>query len=410
MSAFSRNVPLLALCQALLVTGMSFLVSTSVLVGYNLAIDKSYATLPFASQLVATMLTSIPAAMLMKKVGRRTAFLFATFFGMAGGALCTYAILDNNFGLFMFGSILLGVFTGFGNYYRFTAADIVDDTHKSRAISYVLAGGVIAAVIGPNMANLTRELIPQALFAGGYAIIISLYVFSFVLLLFLKLPVTGNTAQIGSDTGRPVKDIILQPKFIIAVLCGMLGYGVMSLVMTATPLAMQHQNHAFGETAFVIQWHVLGMFAPAFITGHLIQRFGLFAIMLLGVIFGMLCVVINLTGSSVTHFWIALLLLGISWNFLFIGATTLLTDTYRPEETFKTQALNDFIVFTTVAATSFSAGILQHRYGWEVVNYGAIPALIIILASLVWLYRITGAEEMNYSNNLLQDVANQSEQ
>lgn len=263
MNPFTRNIPLLALCQALLMIGMSFIVTTSVLVGYSLATDKLYATLPFASQLIATMLTSMPAAMLMKQIGRKHAFMFATLFGMTGGTLCTYAILESSFELFVSGSILLGVFTGFGNFFRFTAADIVDKEHKSRAIAFVLTGGVIAAIIGPNMARLTRELIPQALFAGGYATIISLYVFSLILLLFLKLPESTENSQTSSNTGRPLRIIMRQPKFIIALLCGMLGYGVMSLVMTATPLAMQHHTHPFSDTAFVIQWHVLGMFAPA---------------------------------------------------------------------------------------------------------------------------------------------------
>lgn len=385
MSTFSRNVPLLAVSQALMMSSNTLLVTTSALVGFALANDKAYATLPFALQLIATMFTSFPAALLMKKTGRKHGFMLATFLGMLGGSLCTLGILHRHFALFAFGGILLGMFNGFGNYYRFTAADIVDTENKSRAISLVLAGGVIAAVIGPNLANLTRDVIPQATFAGSFAAIIGLYVLSLLVLSFLKLPAVVTVDQTTTKTGRRLRQIVRQPKYIVAVICGMFGYGVMALVMTATPLAMHIHAYPFADTSFVIQWHVLGMYVPSFFTGHLIHRFGSIRIMLLGALAGLACVAINLTGTSVTHFWFALTLLGISWNFLFIGATTLLTETYEREETFKAQAVNEFIVFSTVAASSLSAGALQHLLGWQAVNLGAIMPLILIMASLIWL-------------------------
>ena len=202
---------------------------------------------------------------------------------------------------------------------------------------------------------------------------------------FLKLPPKPLTTDISSAaTGRPLKVIAVQPMFIVAVICGMLGYGVMTLAMTATPLAMHHYAHPFPKTSFVIQWHVLGMFAPAFITGHLIYRYGVLNIMLAGAVLGVACLAVNLAGTSIFHFWAALLLLGISWNFLFIGATTLLTETYRPEERAKAQALNDFAVFTTVALSSLSAGAIQSRYGWQSVNMGLIPMLAVILVCILW--------------------------
>ena len=302
------------------------------------------------------------------------------------------------------------MFNGFGNYYRFTAADIVDSQHKSRAISLVLAGGVIAAIVGPNLANLTRDVISQASFAGSYAAIIGLYILSFVVLSFLKLPATSVHKQSNKDTGRPLRQIVTQPKYIVAVICGMLGYGVMSLVMTATPLAMQVHAYPFADTSFVIQWHVLGMYVPSFFTGHLIHRFGNLRIMLLGALAGLACVAINLTGTSVTHFWIALSCLGVSWNFLFIGATSLLTETYQREETFKAQAVNEFTVFSTVAAASLSAGALQHLFGWAAVNMGAIAPLLIIMASLLWLYNRPQALESVLSQQDLEKVLTQSEQ
>ena len=408
-SSYKRNVPILALCQALFMSGTSLIVATTALVGFALSIDKSYASLPFALQLVATMLTSIPAAMLMARIGRKASFLVGVVIAMIGATVATIAILQHQFVLFIIGSMLLGVFSGFANYYRFTAADNVDKEHKSRAISYVLAGGVLAAVIGPNLASYTRDVISDAAFAGSYASIIVLYILSFVLLGFLKLPQHPKLTSQPSGSGRPIGIIVRQPRFIIAVICGMLGYAVMALVMTATPLAMHHHEHIYADTTFVIQWHVLGMFAPSFFTGHLIQRFGLLRIMLTGAVLGLACVIINLNGTTVTHFWLALFLLGLSWNFLFIGATTLLTETYKPEERFKAQAFNDFIVFSMVSTASLSAGILQHHYGWESVNIGAIPAIAVILLSLAWLYRLDHNPVMDIDDDVLDEVVTHNE-
>jgi MFS family permease len=363
----------------------TLVVSTSALVGYTLAEDKSYATLPYALQLIATMLTSLPAAVLMRKTGRKYGFMLATSLGVGGGSLCALGILHGQFVLFTIGGMLVGMFNGFGNYYRFTAADAVDTQHKSRAIALVLAGGVIAAIVGPNLANLTRDAITNATFAGSYAAIIVLYMLSLLVLSFLKLPEAGSVAAIIGSGSRVLREIVRQPKYIVAVICGMFGYGVMSLVMTATPLAMHHHAYPFADTSFVIQWHVLGMYVPSFFTGQLIQRFGLFRIMVSGVLFGVACIAINLSGTTVAHFWVALACLGVSWNFLFIGATTMLTETYTSSEKFKAQAVNEFIVFSTVAASSLSAGALQHLLGWQAVNLAAIAPLIIILMSLIWL-------------------------
>ena len=408
-NSFKRNIPILALCQALFMSGTSLMVATTALVGFALADDKVYASLPFTLQLVATMLTSIPAGMLMAKIGRKKTFLMATIVAMFGAATCAFAVVEQNFLLFILGSVCIGIFSGFANFYRFTAADSVDKDHKSRAISYVLAGGILAAIIGPNLANITREMITGAAFAGSYASIIILYVLSFILLNFLDLPHHLQQASINLDKNRPLSVIARQPRFIIAVICGMLGYATMTLVMTATPLAMQHHQHIYADTAFVIQWHVLGMFAPSFFTGSLIKRFGLLPIMFFGAILGLTSIFINLLGTTVNHFWLALLLLGISWNFLFIGATTLLTETYDEDERFKTQALNDFLVFSVVATASLSAGILHHKYGWQFVNYMAIPAIIVILINLVWLYKINQTIDIEPNSEMLDNATNTAE-
>jgi len=388
-------------------SGTSLVVATSALVGFSLATDKTYASLAFASMLLATMFTSIPAAMLMERIGRKAAFLIAVCIALAGAIICSIAILQHLFSLYILGSILLGIFSGFANYYRFTAADNVDNEHKSRAISYVLAGGVLAAIIGPNLANYTRDVFSDAAFAGSYASMIVLYLLSFLLLLRLDLPHQYDpVVSRQNKSGRPMMVIALQPRFIIAVICATLGYAIMSLVMTATPLAMHHHTHPFSDTSFVIQWHVLGMFVPSFFTGSLIRRFGILPVLLSGALASLACVIINLNGTTVLHFWSALLLLGIGWNFLFIGATTLLTETYAQEERFKAQATNDFIVFSVVSSASLSAGVLQHQYGWQLVNYAAIPAIIIILISLALLYKISHSGGINSDKEALQDAAN----
>jgi MFS family permease len=351
-----------------------------------LAEEKSLATLPLAAQFIAIMLTSIPASLLMDRIGRKPAFMLVTFVGMSAGALAAWAIMSHSFWLFVCATALVGVFNGFGNYYRFAAADAVAEPLKSRAISWVMVGGVIAAFIGPNLANYTRDLIAGAPFAGSFASLIVIYLLSMLTVSSLKLPHRFHDMQEhDAARQRPLGEIMRQPKFVVAVICAMFGYGVMSLVMTATPLAMDHHHHHFDDTAFVIQWHVLAMFAPSFFTGELIRRFGVNRIMATGALLGLICVALNLAGTTVAHFWWALVALGISWNFLFIGGTTLLTETYAQAERAKVQAANDFIIFTTVALSSLSAGYLQYRLGWQAVNWGVVPLLLLILASIAWL-------------------------
>lgn len=388
MNPFYRNIPILAFGQAMMLSATSLMITSSALVGYALAEDKSLATLPLAVGFVAVMLTSIPAAWLMHHIGRKHGFMLATLFGMSGGALATWSILNGEFWGFVIAAWLTGMYNGFGNYYRFTAADTVAAPLKSRAISFIMAGGVIAAFVGPNLANTSRDWISGAEFAGSYAAIIVLYLLTTAALSFLRLPREADDQNNPGPPPRPLLQIVRQPRYIIALVCGTLGYGVMSLVMTATPLAMDQHAHPFGQTAFVIQWHVLGMFAPSFFTGFLIERFGLRNVLRIGVLFGFACVAVNLGGTSVWHFWAALFLLGLSWNFLFIGATSLLTQTYTQAEKARTQASNDFAVFTTVTLSSLSAGALQHKLGWEMVNLGVLPLLAIVWVAIVALGNI----------------------
>ena len=381
MNGMKRNVLLLAACQAMLMTGGSLLIATSALVGYRLAPDKALATLPLAMQMLASMLTSIPASLLMQRIGRRAGFLLGSTIGIAGAGLATYAIVTGNFVVFTLGAAVSGMFAGFGNYYRFAAADVATADYRGTAISYVMAGGVVAAFIGPNLAHWTSAWL-VAPFAGSYLALAGILVLSFATQLFLDIPRPPRETRGG---GRALGAIARQPVFIVAAIGGMLGYGIMALVMTATPLAMHEHHYAFGDTAFVIEWHVLGMFAPSFFTGHLIRRFGVLQVMLAGGVLSAVCVMVNLAGTGLAHFWLALFLLGVGWNFLFIGATTLLTETYAPEEKAKTQALNDFLVFSMVTLAALSAGTLQHHLGWRAVNYGVIPLIAVTLVAVTWL-------------------------
>ena len=389
-----RAVYLLALCQALMMSSTSLMMTVSALVGYALATDKSLATLPLSLQFLGLMLTTVPASMLMGKVGRRVSFIIGAFFGITAGIIAVWSITTHQFWWFAVAAFLVGIFNGFGTYYRFAAVDVADEYNRPKAISYVMAGGVIAAFIGPNLANLGKTLFSDIEFAGAFVFVIAFYSVVLVIMFFIKLPPATPT-HIETQVTRPLTQIMTQPTFIVAVISGMFGYAVMSYLMTATPLAMKHHAHLFNDTAFVIEWHVLAMFAPSFFTGNLIQKFGVLNILLTGVLLGVFAVAINLMGQTVWHFWFALVSLGISWNFLFIGATDLLTEAYHPSEKSKAQGLNDFLVFTMVTIASLSAGMFQYKYGWRIVNLGALPPLIIILMSIVWLKRIPKAERIS---------------
>ncbi|MGB1311917.1 MAG: MFS transporter, partial [Leucothrix sp.] len=314
------SVYLLAVCQALMMSTSSLLIVVAALVGLSLAEDKSLATLPLSLQFLALMLTSIPASFIMQRWGRKAGFYLASVIGLSGGLLAIWAILNGNFWAFAAATACVGIFNGFGHYFRFAAVDIADASIKSKAISYVMAGGVIAAFIGPNLAKLGKPLFESSIYAGAYVYVALIYMLMMVVLYFIRLPAAEVVTT--QQKTRSVFELFKQAKFLVAVICSMFGYAVMSLVMTATPLAMKHHAHLLDDTAFVIQWHVLGMFAPSFFTGSLIKRFGITNVLLAGVIFAYAAVTTNLLGTSVWHFWVGLVLLGLSWNFLFIGGTT----------------------------------------------------------------------------------------
>ncbi len=364
-------------------TGSIVLFTTAALIGSTLATDKSLATLPLAILQLATMLTTIPAALILKRWGGR-GFVIGVLVGLAGAGLGIYAVFTGSFVLFSIATLLYGIFNGFVGYYRFAAADVATEAFRSRAISFVIAGGIIAAILGPELATWTKDWLP-ATFAGGLVAIALLQILTLLLLVWVDLPPLSQ--QKYHEAGRGLGAIVQQPVFIVAVLGSMIGYGVMALLMTATPLAMVAVQHPFRTAASVIQWHVLGMFAPSLGTGYLIARFGVLRIILVGIVLNGLCIAINLAGTDAPYFFAALLLLGIGWNFMFIGSTTLLTEAYTPAERAKTQATHDFLMFSFVAFTTFLSGRLLNDWGWATVNYTGLALIAVVLVAVLYFWQ-----------------------
>ncbi|HEX9461162.1 MAG TPA: MFS transporter [Alphaproteobacteria bacterium] len=378
-----RNVLLLALSQGLFMIGTSTMIAEAAIVGFNLASDKSLATLPVALQQVAVVLTQIPANLLMRRIGRRWGYTLGAGFGIVGTAIATLGVLWASFLLFCIGTALNGVYNGFGQSYRFAAVDGSTDKWRSKAISYTLAGGVIAAVLGPELAKYTKDLMAPVMFAGSFAALILVAILAMIVLQFIDIPRPTSAEQ--RDTGRPLLEILRQPVAAVAILSGMIGYGTMTFLMTVTPLAMIACSYPFESAAFVIQWHVLGMFVPSFFTGTLINRFGVLNVITCGLVILAACLAVNLSGTAVAQFWLGLFLLGIGWNFTYVGATTLLTQVYRPAEKAKVQAANDFLVFGMMASGAVASGAFFNSVGWDALNFIAAPFVAIALAAVVWL-------------------------
>jgi MFS family permease len=384
-----RNVTVLAACQALVQTGMVMLITASGLAGFMLAPDKSLATLPVSFLMIGTMIATIPASLFMGRFGRRPGFWLGTLLGAFGATLGIVSLIYGWFWLFCLAHTFYGSYQGFAQFYRFAAAEAAAPAFRSRAISYILLGGAVAAVVGPHMVAFTRDAAASVAFVGTYALILALSLVATVVVSFISLPKPAE--QKSGEPARPISAVVLQPIFLVAALTAAIGFGVMNLAMTATPLAMAHHHHGLNDTAFVIQWHVLGMFLPSFFTGSLIGRFGAPKVMLAGVGLLLAHVAIALSGVEFLHFASALVLLGIGWNFAYLGGTTLVTDAYRPSEKAWTQGIFDFSVFTTVVITSFASGALLHFVGWTGVNLLALPLLFVagtaLIAYLLWLRR-----------------------
>ena len=381
----NRNVVLLSLCQALLVTGNILLVAVTGLIGRDLAPSSGTITLPVAFQFVGLMMATIPASLIMRRIGRRNGFYLGNGVGIAGALIAVVALQNSWFWLFCLGTFLLGIGIGFGTLYRFAAVEACEPGEQSKAISLVMAGGVLAAVLGPNIAIYSRQWFGEQSFVGAFVALTALYIIALLLLSRVTLTKHDSTELTGST--RPLSEILLQPTFICAVVAGMVGYTVMVLLMTATPLAMQRCGFSFASAATVIEWHVLGMFVPSFFTGHLISRFGVRAIMQTGALMFMGCIALNLHGITEWHFRIALVLLGIGWNFMFIGATQLVTSTYSPAEKAKTQAANEFLIFSLVTLASLGAGWMESELGWVTMNMLMIPVVLWAMLTMWWFSR-----------------------
>lgn len=380
--AEKRNVLLLAGSQALFQTASVMVMTIAGLVGLDLATDKRLATLPIAMMMVAAAATMIPASLLMQRLGRKAGFVLGTALGSAAGLLAAGAIVLRHFELFVLANMLVGAYQGFAQYYRFAAADIASAEFRSRAISWVVAGGVVAALAGPNLARVTQALGP-APFAASYLALFALSALALLVVSRIALPPMAAVQVQGP--ARPLLEIMRQPVYLTALVGSSVGYAVMVMVMTATPLAMQICGQPLGASTTVIQWHVLGMFVPSFFTGGLIHRHGVLRIMGAGIALLAGHVAIALSGVEFLHFLSGLILLGVGWNFLFVGGTTLLTESYRPSERAKAQAAHDFLMFGAVSLGSFSAGGLLNMGGWESVNWTVLPFLAFAGAMVTWL-------------------------
>ncbi|CAK4075723.1 MFS transporter [Vibrio sp. 16] len=373
----NRNVWLLSICQALLMTGNILLISVVGLVGKALAPDSSLITLPVAMQFLGLMSATIPASLIMGKLGRKIGFSLGNVIGISGASVSTYALATQQFPLFCVGTFLLGIGIGFGTLYRFAAIEVCDESARHRAISISMAGGVLAAILGPNLAVYAQQWSNDGLYVGAFLALIVLNIMALFLLQTIRFP-KQNLASVKVNAD-PLKTIVAAPNFMLAVFAAMVAYAVMNILMTATPLAMIGCGFEFDKAAGVIEWHVLGMFVPAFFTGRLVERFGPRNMILAGGVLFVLCIAVNIHGQSIWHFSCALVLLGVGWNFMFIAATGLFSQSYLPHNKSKAQAINEFFVFSCVTITALLSGWLESTVGWEAMNIYVLPFVVAVI-------------------------------
>ena len=381
MNSTSRNVGLLAACQALLMSNNATLIAINGLAGLALAPRAALATLPVTCWVVGGAIATMPASLHMKRVGRQRGLTLGMVWGIAGALLCAGAVWVQSFWLLCFGTLVFGVFNAYGQYYRFVAADVAGPSFRATAISLVLAGGLVGGILGPTLSRATVDLL-EPRFTGAYLGLIAFSVLTIVLLRFIRVPTPDASAQ--ARAGRSLAQIAAQPKFIVAVASGAISYGVMNFLMTSTPIAMGVGGHPYGDAAFVISSHVIAMFAPSFVTGSLIKRLGVLPVMFTGALLNFAAIGIALSGVEVAQFWWSLVLLGVGWNFLYVGATALLTETYRPEEMAKAQGANEQAIFIMMAISSFTSGLTVTAAGWERVNLFALPMVAVVAIAIVW--------------------------
>ena len=378
------NLPLLllTLCQGLFLTNNVAFIAINGLVGLSLAPSPWMATLPVTGYVAGGALCASLVARHQRAWGRRRAFQAGLVVAMLASGLCAYAAVNHQFWLLVAATLLAGYYNANAGLYRFAATELVAPAFKERAISWVLAGGIIGAVAGPNLASATRDVLPVA-FAGVYAALVGVALLALLVISRISFPPLPMPTP--AQPGRPLREIARQPVFVVAVIGCALGYGVMNLLMAATPIAMAQCAHPFASTALVLEWHVLGMFVPSFFTGALIKRFGCLPIMAIGVVLNAVCIAVALSGVELMQFLVALVTLGVGWNFLYIGGTTLFTQAYRPEEKTTAQAAMDTVVFSTMTITSFSSGALVTTSGWTWLNLGSIVPVLLTGAALLWL-------------------------
>lgn len=379
----NRNLFLLTLCQGLFLTNNVVFIAINGLVGLSLAPHAWMATLPITGYVVGSALSTMLVVRLQTRFGRKRSFQIGLVVAVLSAALCAYAAADRNFGLLVLATVIAGFYAANASLYRFAGPELVATSFRERAISLVLAGGIVGGVVGPNLASATRELLPQP-FVGAYLALIGVALLSLLALSFIRFPAHLPPLP-GASRGRPLRELARQPVFIVAVAASALGYGVMNLLMAATPIAMAQCSHPFESTALVLEWHVLGMFVPGFFTGHLIRRFGELPIMMVGAVLNFACVAVALSGVELMQFVTALFLLGVGWNFLYVGGTTLFTAAYRPEEKIRAQGTMDLCVFSTMAASSFASGALITTQGWAWLNLGSLVPLALVSGALVWM-------------------------
>ena len=379
----NKNLVLLIVCQGLFLTNNVTFIAINGLVGLSLAPVSWMATLPVMGYVVGAAFSTSIVAKSQNHFGRKISFQLGLLVAVLSALLCAYAALSRNFWLLVTGTFIAGYYSANGQLYRFAAAELTVASQRDKAVSWVLAGGILGAVIGPNLASWTRNLFDTA-FLGAYLTLSIAGLMGIVVMQFIHFPTEFKTEHSLAD-GRPLKVILKQPVFMVTVIGAALGYGVMNLLMAATPLAMQICGLPFSDTALVLEWHVIGMFAPGFFTGTLIQRFGALKIMSIGVVLNFICILIALTGTDLRQFLIALFLLGVGWNFLFTGSTSLAMTAYKPDERDKAQAAINFFVFGTMAFTSFGSGALITSQGWSILNLGSLIPVIFTALALLWL-------------------------
>lgn len=379
----NKNLWLLAIAQGLFLTNNVVFIAINGLVGLSLAPLGWMATLPVTGYVVGSALSTGLVAHTQARWGRKTSFQLGLLVALLSALLGAWAVNSGNFWLLVTATMVAGYYSANGQLYRFAAAELVEPALREKAISLVLAGGLLGAIFGPNLAKYTRNIY-GAPFTGAYLALALVALLSMVVMGMVQFP-PEPSKKTRHDSGRSVRELLGQPVFLVATMGTALGYGVMNLLMAATPLAMQVRSLPFSDAALVLQWHVIGMFAPGFFTGHLIKRFGVLPIMGLGVVLNALCIAIALSGQDLHQFLAALFLLGVGWNFLFTGGTTLAMQSYRPEEKDKAQAVINFVVFATMAFTSFASGALVTTQGWTLLNLGSLIPVGFTGLALLWL-------------------------